>query len=306
MRTVPTPQRIQRIHVIADQTVENVAFYQKLSPRLSDKVTLNLEVTNGLTFTSGTSSDIALPPGAITNNTIVALGEFFIELVGIYLGEADDFFDELERLGVNDTSPIPISTFRDGVKESTTADAQLYLMGWPNKGQLDDLLDPYADQNTYYNYVSLFLYEPLDEEAIQILLAAATWNTDGSSLSYEFQSLGGGPSMSAVARVGVTDTAFSHRQAQFGLLMKSNSREPNSGNSLYGRMREAYSLLLATSAPSPPPVYVNMVDNMLDSPLESYYGIYGAGVNGDETVQRLRSLADVTNPGGNLTTIQPF
>jgi hypothetical protein len=207
---------------------------------------------------------------------------------------------------VDESSPIPISSFRSGLKETTAADAQLELMGWENSGQLDDLLKPYSNENTYYSYVSVFLYEPLDEASIKILMEAATWNTDGSSLVYEFQSLGGGPERSAVARVGVTDTAFSHRAAQFGLLMKSNAREPLVAGSLYGRMREAYDLLLQNSGITPPPVYVNMVDIMLRKPSESYYGIPGNMANGDATVERLTALATVTNSNSTLTTIQPL
>lgn len=303
MRTIPTPERVQQVYVVAPQTVESIAFYQSISTRLSDKVTLNLEVTHGYGHGPGTSSDVAATGPTAPLPPLVSPG-LYIELVGIYLGDADEFMDELERLGVDESSPIPISRFRSGLKETTAADAQLELMGWENSGQLDDLLKPYSNENTYYSYVSVFLYEPLDEASIKILMEAATWNTDGSSLVYEFQSLGGGPERSAVARVGVTDTAFSHRAAQFGLLMKSNAREPLVAGSLYGRMREAYDLLLQNIGNTPPPVYVNMVDIMLLKPSESYYGIPGNMANGDATVERLTALATVTNSNSTLTTIQ--
>ncbi len=306
MRTIRTPERVQQVYVVAPQTVETIAFYQELSPRLSDRITLNLEVTNGLGVDSGSSSDVAAKQWRLWNETFPARrqGGFYIELVGIYIGAADELFAELERLGVDDASPIPISSFRKGVVETTAAEAQLNLMGWPNDGKLDDLIAPYTNENTYYNYVSVFLYEPLDEASITVLIDAITWNTGGSSLVYEFQALGGGPKRSAVARVGVTETAFSHRAAQFGLLMKSNAREPIVAGSLYGRMREAYTELLSMIGTSPPPVYVNMIDLMLTAPLESYYGIRGAGANGAATIDRLKVLADATNPNRTLTTHQ--
>lgn len=316
MKTIKTPKRVTRVHVLANQTVENISFYQKLSMGLSDKITLNLEVTSNLPLDSGTSSDVGLI--STLRNTWLKLfppldvpGKFYIELVGIYFGDEEEFIAELEGLGVDNSSPIPLKSFQDGVKETTMAQAQLELMGWQNNGLLEDLLAPYIEENTYYTYVSLFLYDFLDTRGIQTLIKAATWNTDGSSLVYEFQALGGGKKKSAVARVGIEDTAFSHRNAKFGLLMKSNAREPLVASSLYGRMIEQYNKLLLYQGhgDSPPPVYVNMIDLRLLQPLESYYGIFnknGAVNGGGVTMDRLTAIAGTTNPNGTLMTYQPL
>jgi hypothetical protein len=316
MKTIQTPKRVTRVNVLAYQTVENISFYQKVSMGLSDKITLNLEVTNNLPLDSGISSDVGLI--STLRNIWLKLfpplnvpGELYIELVGIYFGDEEEFIAELEGLGVDNSSPIPLKSFQDGVKEMTMAQAQLELMGWQNNGLLEDLLAPYKEENTYYNYVSLFLYDFLDTRGIQTLIRAATWNTDGSSLVYEFQALGGGKRKSAVARVGIEDTAFSHRNAKFGLLMKSNAREPLVAGSLYGRMQEQYTKLLLSQGikDRPPPVYVNMIDLRLLEPLESYYGIYdknGAVNGGGVTTDRLTAIAGTTNPNGTLLTYQPL
>ena len=316
MKTIKTPKRVTRVHLLANQTVENISFYQKLSMGLSDKITLNLEVTNNLPLDGGTSTDIGVP-SSLRDAWLKLFppldepGKFYIELVGIYFGDKEEFLAEIEALDVDNKSPIPLKSFQDGVKEMTMADAQLELMGWQNNGELEDLLYAYPEEHTYYNYVSLFLYDWLDEQGIQTLINAATWNTDASSLVYEFQALGGGKNKSAVSRVGIEDTAFSHRNAKFGLLMKSNAREPLVAGSLYGRMQEQYTKLLLSQGikDRPPPVYVNMIDLRLLAPLESYYGIYdknGAVNGGGVTTDRLTAIAGTTNPNGTLLTYQPL
>lgn len=306
MKTMKVPEVSTRIDFAANYTVDAVDFYQQISTKLSDKVTLNLEVTNG-DIDSLYSSDISLGRRDSAGLRPLPPGKLYIQLVGIYLGTAKELYKELENAGMSDKTPINLDMFKKyGTAEMPVWQAQLDLMGWPNSGKKDDLIAAYLDQNTYYRYKSMFLFEKLPRAAIEILLESGTWQTDNSSLVWEFQSLGGTSENSAVARVSSTATAFTHRNAQYGLLLKSNAREAGIGASLNGRLYQAWASILPYVKGNA--AYVNMIDfDLGNDGIQAYYGAYPpTASNGEGNIERLQSIVASVNSDRLLTTIQPI
>lgn len=306
MKTMKIPEVATRIDFFTNYTVDAVEFYQKISTKLSDRITLNLELTN-----AGAdpilSSDISLHRTDLRGVTALPPGNFYIELLGIYLGTPEQLYNELEEAGMNNETQINLGMFmKHGTRQMPVWEAQLELMGWPNNGEQDALIGDYSDQNTYYRYKSMFLFEELPRDAIEILLESASWNTDGSSLVWAFQSLGGNARNSAFSRVDSTATAFTHRNALYALLLKSNAREPGVAASLNGRLVKAWTEILPYVKGGA--AYVNMLDfDLGKDAFQAYYGEYpSTPANKEANFDRLKSVVALTNPGLILTTVQPI
>jgi hypothetical protein len=317
LKTMSVPSIITEINYVAPLTVDVIDFFQELSVNLPSSVTLNLELSNGKDSPQSHAflEELSARPDSIYNSSAQP-GGLFAELAGIYLGPKENLFADIERAGMNEDTAIKLSEFKaqeNATVETSVASAQLNLMGWPNNGELGDLLRKYADQNTYYKYKSMFLFEKLPEKAIQTLIDAAYWNED-SSLLFEFQTLGAtNPEDSAFALVGPTDTAFPYRNARHGLLLKSNSRDLAVAEKLYGRMVSAWTELLPEIAGRAS--YVNMIDTDVWDWNQAYYGMYvgnntandgGGGDGASSTLRRLQQLAYDTNPIRKLNTVQPI
>jgi hypothetical protein len=306
-KTLAVPSKVTMINYWQKQSVEVIDFYQNLSTKLSSNVTLNLEVSNGIPLKDEDSEHfIDAAHTTDQNRPGLEANEFYVEFVGIYLGPREALFADLKRAGMTESTPVRLSDFKSqknaAVEVSATA-AQLGLMGWGNDGKADALLDDYSDQHTYYAYKSYFLYEKLPREAIQLLMNFAAWSKRGT-LVWEFQSLGGKSQDSAVERVPPTKTAFSHRNAQYGLLLKSNSRYAVDGMSLFGTMAQLWQELLPYVAGRSS--YVNMMDYDIWHPQEAYYGIYNPNTNNVDmkNALRLEKLTRLFNSNGTLVTAQ--
>lgn len=187
-----------------------------------------------------------------------------LAIEGIFLGNKALWRKVIDMSGATETTPITQSTLGNSVKEMTFSEAMSSTADW--KGEMDPatMMLPYrGEERTYFKYKSLFLFEPLPEEAIQILIEEATYFEENykstqNKVVFEFQALGGDPGKPAgdddggypnwspqnlFAAVGPKDTAFPHRGALHCLTLKSEAFMLVSGGlatRLLGRMEGTF------------------------------------------------------------------
>mmetsp|Transcript_11745 Transcript_11745/g.21721 ORF Transcript_11745/g.21721 Transcript_11745/m.21721 type:complete len:330 (+) Transcript_11745:1167-2156(+) len=184
--------------------------YQEFSMKMSTRITPNLVVVNST----------------------------HVLIEGIFLGDKSMWKDAVEMSGATESTPITSTDLLDAVVEMSFSEA----VDWTPKPDPSEMLQSFRGQErTYFKYKSLFLFEPLPAEAIQILVDEAmyfeeNYKTKKNKIVFEFQALGGDPGKpddddedypkwspkNMFASVSPKDTAFPHRGALHCLTLKSD------------------------------------------------------------------------------------
>jgi hypothetical protein len=297
-----------------------IEYYQDWSLRLDSRATANLEmesindgelqssVANGIapwlediaqSIFNGTFQFRDPLPEDVVDEWRKSGRIIYLSIVGIFAGNKSEFESALAESGLTNSTPIAADRFN--LKEGTLLDAILNLSGW-NTTTPESLLDLFEWEHSYYKYKSFFLEEELPLEAIELILNS-TYIGDGSSMIFEFQSLGG--DNSTFSSVGPTETAFAHRNARHCLMLKSHAATLQNGTQALGDMVTLWTELLPMVKGQA--AYVNHMDTDIWDYQRAYYGLtgYSSSENAFSNINRLASVSGQTNPSGSLATAQP-
>ena len=297
-----------------------IEYYQKWSLRLDNRATANLEMNsindvelqaslaNGiapwledtaLAIFNGTYQFRVPVPDDVVDEWRKSRRITYLSIVGIFEGNRSEFESALTESGLTNSTPIVADRFN--LKEGTLLDAILNLSGW-NTTTPESLLDLFEWEHSYYKYKSFFLEEELALEAVDLILNS-TYIGDGSSMIFEFQSLGG--ENSAFSSVEPTETAFAHRNARHCLMLKSSATTLQNGTQALGDMMTLWTELLPMVKGQA--AYVNHMDTDIWDYQRAYYGLtgYSSSENAFSNINRLASISGQTNPSGSLASAQP-
>jgi len=282
---------VLKLHLELIATVETVMHYQEWSIKMSTRITPNLIVKNAT----------------------------HVLIEGIFLGDKSMWKIAVEMSGVSESTPITSTDLLGSVVEMTFPKAVDSLTDWNPKPDPSEMLESFrGEERTYWKYKSLFLFEPLPAEAIQILVEEAmhfekNYKSKKNKVVFEFQALGGNPGKpgdddnypdwspkNMFSSVSPKDTAFPHRGALHCLTLKSEAFMLVSGGlatRLLTQMEAVYDRIepFVRGKAS----YYNYVDPNL--PLETPYFQNGVELNpGVEDrnywINRLRETKSKYNP----------
>lgn len=290
---------VLKLYLELPATVETVIYYQEWSVNVSTRITPNMIVKNST----------------------------HVLIEGIFLGDKPMWRKAVKTSGATESTPITSTMLMDSFAQMTFSDAASSMTDWKGTSDPDKLLMPYqGEERTYFKYKSLFLFEPLPEEAIRILLEEAmyfeeNYKSTENKVVFEFQALGGDPGkpeedggdypnwspMNMFASVPPKDTAFPHRGALHCITLKSDAFMLVSGGlatRILNRMEGAYAKIAPFVRGGAS--YYNYVDPNL--PLEVPYFRNGVELNPgineadkDYWVDRLREVKIKYNPNDMLS-----
>lgn len=230
----------------------------------------------------------------------------------------------VERSGATESTPISFTALLKAVKTMPFDKAVGSLTNWKSVSKPETMMKQFQGvERTYWKYKSLFLFEPLPAEAVEILVEEAmyyetNYKTDQNRIVFEFQALGGDPGKpdgdgrypnwspkNLFAAVPPKETAFPHRGALFCLTLKSDVYMLVSGGLATRILRQMEAIYdKITPFVKGRASYYNYLDPLL--PLESYFR-NGVELNPGITdadkeywIDRLREVKGKYNPNDML------
>lgn len=289
---------VLQIEMILPASVDVVSFYQDWSMSISTRITANMEVYN-------------------TTHVMI---------VGIFLGNTTLWDDAVDRSLATETTPISSIALKKSIHMKDIAEATVDLTGWTPGGSPLDLLRSFYEKRSYFIYKSYWLFEPLPEEAIKILVEESMVypiEDDGDTfVIFEYQSVGGDPGaddldddgaypywspQNKFASVPPKDTAFPHRGARHCLMFKAQSFDEASANEVVQEMERVYQKIAPFVKGGAS--YYNHIDPTL--PIETPYFKNGVELNPGVTeddkdywVDRFREIRAKYNPLGMMVNTQ--
>lgn len=282
---------VKRIELPVLATVELIRYYQEWSQIISTRITPNLEVLNST----------------------------HLQVTGVFLGTDEMWEEAVLKSGATEDTPIKASQLLNAGETVEFAQALTDLTGWTYDLTPDVLVLPYLERRTYFKYKSLWLFEPLPDEALQMLIEDAMLfpGAPETFVIFEYQALGGDPGYNAsspdeypvyspknlFSTVPPKDTAFPHRGAKHCLMFKSQSADATLGNDMLRHMERIFQNIKQLTAGQAS--YYNHIDSSL--PLETPYFRDGVELNPgvstsdrDYWVSRLAEVRLKYNPNGML------
>ena len=110
---------------------------------------------------------------------------------GIFLGDRSMWKEAVEMSGATESTPITSIDLMNAARVLPFQKAVNSLVDWKPNIKASTMIKPFQGEvRTYFKYKSLFLFEPLPEDAIQILIDEAMYiaNVSTSNSNVKFYS----------------------------------------------------------------------------------------------------------------------